>query len=350
MQVFEPRRHGDAVRRLWRAAEAGRLPHALSFEGPEGVGKFRAALWFASGLLCAEGPGEPCGGCGPCKRVGSGGSLGNHPDLLVIDPIEEGEERIRISRIAERAEGPTEGAGRSLESFLDLRALEGGHRPVCIREAHRMNPAAQNALLKTLEEPRPGTLLVLETHRPELLLPTIKSRVVRLRLEALDPAECVDVLTEHGVDPGLAAELTRLSHGSPGRALDLAARNALEARDILLAVARGAKPVTGAAGELWELEGRFPGKTPAAKARERVRLSLDLALELARERLKLGVGVPPGELAFGEALADLPLPRRAAAPRRLEAVVEELVECRADVERNLGPEAILDRALLVLRP
>ena len=89
MQVFEPVGHAGAVRSLWHAAEVGRLPHALCFEGPEGIGKFRAALWFAAGLLCSEGPGEPCGACGPCKRVSSGGAGGNHPDLLVIDPIEE---------------------------------------------------------------------------------------------------------------------------------------------------------------------------------------------------------------------------------------------------------------------
>ncbi len=343
MQVFEPRRHAEAVAGLWHAAKVGRLPHALSFEGPEGVGKFRAALWFSAGLLCAQGPGAPCGSCGPCKRVASGGHLGNHPDLMVIDPIEDGEERIRVSRIAQRSDASGDD-DRSLESFLDLRALEGGYRPVCIREAQRMNIAAQNALLKTLEEPRPGTLLILETHRPELLLPTIRSRVVRLRFEPLCVEECQAVLAEKGIEPALARELTRVAQGSPGRALRLAERNALEARDILLDVARGARATVGAAALLWELEGRFPGKTPAAKVRERVRMSLDLALDLSRERLAYQCGVAADQLAFGEAIATLP---RAG---ELESGLDKLLECRADVDRNLGPEAILDRALLVLRP
>ena len=342
MQVFEPRRHGDAIEGLWHAAKVGRLPHALSFEGPEGVGKFRAALWFAAGLLCAQGPGRPCGVCGPCKRVSSGGNLGNHPDLLVIDPIEDGEERIRVARIAQRSDGDAD--DRSLEAFLDLRALEGGYRPVIVRESHRMNVAAQNALLKTLEEPRPGTLLILETHRPEILLPTIRSRVVRLRFEPLSDEECQAVLAENGIEPEAASELTRVAKGSPGRALVLAERNALVARDILLEVARGARPTVGAAALLWDLEGRFPGKTPAAKARERVRMSLDLAVDLSRERLAFQAGVPADALAFGDAVATLP------EAQGLEAGLEKLMECRGDVDRNLGPEAILDRALLVLRP
>jgi len=304
----------------------------------------RTALWFAAGLLCREGPGAPCGRCGPCKRVASGGSLSNHPDLLVIDPIEEGEEHIRIARIAQRAEAGGAPNQRSLESFLDLCALEGGHRPVIVREAHRMNLAAQNALLKTLEEPRPGTLLVLETQRPELLLPTIRSRLVRLRFEPLEAEECAAVLIGLDLTPEQAHELTRASGGSPGRALALFEREALAAREILWDVARGTLPVVRAANELWELKGHFPGKTPAAMLRERVRMSLDLALELGRERLAFQCGIPAAELIAGEMIESLP------RDGRLEEGLEKLLECRADVDRNLGPEAILDRALLVLRP
>jgi len=83
---------------------------------------------------------------------------------------------------------------------------------------------------------------------------------------------------------------------------------------------------------------------PAAKARERVRLGLDLALDLCRERLAFQSGIPPEELSAGTTIASLP------PVSRLEEGLEKLMECRADVDRNLGPEAILDRALLVLRP
>ena len=173
-----PRGHDALVVRLFDAARAGRLPHALLFEGPEGTGKFTAMRWFASGLLCAEGPGPPCGECGPCKRVRSD----NHPDLYVVDPTASGEETLRVQRIAYRPDAPNNPDPEDcVESFLDLRAVEAELRPVLLREAHRMNTAAQNALLKTLEEPRPGVVLVLETHRSDLLLETILSRCVRVR-------------------------------------------------------------------------------------------------------------------------------------------------------------------------
>jgi len=163
VQVARPLVHDGIVLRLWAAARAGRLPHALLFEGRAGIGKVAAASWFAMGCLCARGPGEPCGTCGPCRRVTSGGEEANHPDLFVIDPLAEEEEQIKIGRIAER--GREEGSSRaSLEAFLGLRPFEAALRPVLVRESHRMNVSAQNALLKSLEEPRAGTVLVLESH------------------------------------------------------------------------------------------------------------------------------------------------------------------------------------------
>ena len=183
MHVAEPRGHAEAVRGLWRAAARGRLPHALLFEGPDGTGKFLAARWLAQGLLCAGGPGDPCGACGPCRRLLSGGEQGNHPDCALIDPVQEETESISIDRIAERT-----GRGEkreSAEAFLRLRPAEGGWRVLVIRDADRMLPPAQNALLKTLEEPSPGTLLVLVTARPAALLDTVRSRASRLFLSLI---------------------------------------------------------------------------------------------------------------------------------------------------------------------
>ena len=85
--LIEPLGHAQTVEGLWRAAARGRLAHALLFEGQEGVGKFVAMRWFAAGLMCQGGPGAPCGRCGPCKRLSSGGESSNHPDLLVLDPV-----------------------------------------------------------------------------------------------------------------------------------------------------------------------------------------------------------------------------------------------------------------------
>ena len=345
MQLVEPIGHGDLLERLFRAAGEGRLPHALLLEGAPGIGKFQAAKWLASGLLCAAGPGRPCGSCGPCKRVSSGGYEGNHPDLFVLDPIEEGEERIRVARIAHRSGATDEDAERCVEVFLGLRAMEGRGRVVLIREGHRMNTSAQNALLKTLEEPSPGTLLVLETHRSEQLLTTIKSRCVRLRCAPLSRADCAEVLAQAGLEREEAERLGRWAEGSPGLALSWRSSGVEALRALLERALDPAAACLELAADAWEVEGRFAGATPTARARERARLVLDLALAVLRDAWRAVNGVAADELAHGDLVG------RAARepwrdPKELERRIQTLFECRADVERNLAPEALLDRAFL----
>jgi DNA polymerase-3 subunit delta' len=348
VEVVEPLVHGETIQRLWRAAAAGRLPHALLFEGRAGIGKFLAAKWFAQGCLCARGPARPCGQCGPCRRVASGGERGNHADLLVIDPVLEGEERIRIARIAERGASAEEREGElCLETFLGLRPLEGRWRVVLMRASERMNLAAQNALLKTLEEPRPGTLLVLETERVAALLPTIRSRCIRVRFGALSEAQCAAILVQQGLVPAEAQALARLAQGSPGVALGMARNGTRELCERVASVALGERPALEVALELSEHEGEFVGKTPAARERERCRAILDLAVALVRDAWHVQAGVAARTLPQGEAATRLASARE---PEWCARAGLELAELRADVEHNLAPFALLERTLLLLEP
>ena len=349
MRIDRPLAHDALIERLSNAAAEGRLPHALLFEGREGIGKYVAARWFAAGLFCARGTAgghgvaAPCGECGPCKRI----VTDNHPDLLEIDPVADGEERIRVGRIAIRsdANGGQE-SERSLEAFLDLRAVEGTRRVVLIRESHRMTDAAQNALLKTLEEPRPGTLLVLETHRSARLLPTILSRCIRVRLEALSSEDCERVLS--AADPSRApertAELAGWSEGSPGVALAFERRGGVVMRSLVGECVRGERPPLAVAEALWEVEGTFAGTTPTARARDRARFLVDLVLALLRDGMRLESGASGASVAHGDLAVHLAGGDALAAGRAFDRVFE----CRVDIERNLTPEAVVERALLAL--
>lgn len=343
MRVARPLVHDAIVARLWAAARAGRLPHALLFEGRAGIGKFTAACWFAAGCLCAAGPGEPCGVCGPCRRVASGGEESNHPDLFVIDPLAEDEEQIRIERISEREH--KESPLPSLEEFLGLRPLEAALRPVLVRESHRMNGPTQNALLKTLEEPRPGTVIVLETHRPAGLLATIRSRCIRIRFDAPSRAQCEEVLRGHGHEPEAARTLARLADGAPGLALTLARTGAREVLAALAGVALGRRAPQAAAQELWELEGEFHGRTEGARDRARARAAVELVQGLVRDALRVAVGVDPEGLPLGEESRAL---AARVGERELARRARALAEVRADIDRNLNASGALERALLVL--
>lgn len=345
LEALRPRGHGAVVDGLWAAAARSRLPHALLFEGPDGIGKFRAARWLAVGLLCERGPGEPCGACGGCRRAASGADQSNHPDLFQIDPVADGVETIAVGKIAER-----DGNRDCAEAFLSLRAAEGGWRVVLVREAHRMRIEAQNALLKTLEEPATGTLLVLETAHPDRLLPTIRSRVTRVRFEPLDGEQTGAILREiAGAEATFdEAQLTRVARwagGSPGRATELARRAAPEIRALFAEVFAGRRSALSVSPELWALDGEFPGETAAAVKRSRARAVLDLLLDLLADANRLTSGTPSDALRHADLAPSLIAWDRGAGGVRVRAALESALQARQDVDGMLSPEAAIDRVL-----
>ncbi len=347
----EPLGHGPAVRGLWRAARAGRLPHALLFTGPAGIGKFRAARWFTLGLYCERGlpaeGGAPCGQCGPCKRVKSA----SHLDVFAVDlletPADERPEELKIGRFVRR-ERDSDWDGATVDEFLALRAAEGGWRVVLVREMERANVAAQNSILKMLEEPSPNVLWILECSRKNDLLPTIASRCVQVQFERLEVDAVRAWLEQRGVAAERARVLARWSRGSPGEALRSLAQREWELRGLLVETLRGGAPPLVAAAAVWELDGTFEGKTAKAIERARARTTLDLALACVRDLAQAREGAPQSELPHADlASLDLPVAHSGAT---LRATLETLLALRRDVESNIDPPLLLDRAFLALAP
>lgn len=333
-----PLGHEALLDGLWRAAREDRLAHALCFVGPEGVGKFLCAERLAQGLLCARGIGPPCGVCGPCKR----NRIDAHPDVFVVDPTQAGLETIAIGYVTPRSDGPK----ATIEQFLSLRALEGGWRVVLVRESERLVEEAQNALLKTLEEPGDSTLLVLETSRPDRLLPTIHSRCVRVPFRGLEHALVLRALQGQGVEAQDAALLARIGDGAPGLSLSLHERGVLGMRAILARALEPGSDLLGLAAEVSDLEGHFPEKTPTAKARARARTFLDLAAFVVRDGLRIVAGVAPETLPHG----DLAVHLGAIGEGTLVTSLERILAARQDVDMNLAPDAAVERALLAFEP
>lgn len=163
------RAHRD---RLLLARQA--FPHALLLAGSEGAGIDRLAAGLAAGLLCDQPvDGVACGRCAACRLL----AAGNHPDLLWLSPAEADESAGRKASSQIRVE-----AVRQLIATLALSPHHGAMRVSIIEPAEAMNPATANALLKVLEEPPPGNVLLLISHRPLRLLPTIRSRCLQVRV------------------------------------------------------------------------------------------------------------------------------------------------------------------------
>jgi DNA polymerase III delta' subunit len=192
---------------------AGGMPHAILLAGPSGVGKGTLAEDIAAGLLCLEADRSrrPCRDCRACRAV----AHGNHPDLHRLAPTGAG--------LVIPIGGREERGVRDLVRDLALLPVEAGARVAIVVAADRMTEDAQSAFLKTLEEPPAGTVLVLTAADEERLLPTIRSRCVRIRLGPVSRPDVEQILVDAGlVDPPLAARLARLSAGRPGDAMSLA--------------------------------------------------------------------------------------------------------------------------------
>ncbi len=205
---------------LRRALSSGRTHHAYLFEGPEGVGKEMTARALAARLLCQDESLKPdadaCGACRPCHLL----ATGNHPDFHLIH---RGLHKLHPDR-AVRASKGLYLAVDVIRTFLiepaGNKPALGGRRVFLIREAERMNEGAQNALLKTLEEPPGETGLILVTASAERLLPTIRSRCQRIPFGLLPPAFVQEQLAAQlGLDTPAAETLARLADGRLGAAL-----------------------------------------------------------------------------------------------------------------------------------
>lgn len=195
--------HEPTLRRLAAAFERGRLAHALVFSGPDGVGKSRAARTFAARVLCAAGPAAPCGACADCIQV----AAGTHPDVVLVQ-LPAGKKEIGVDLV------------RALKRAVQITAVCGRGKVAIIDDADRLTLAAQNALLKTLEEPPPQVFIVLVTASPGGLLSTVRSRSQRILFQPLGETDVATILREqHGIAAAEADALAARAEGSPGRAL-----------------------------------------------------------------------------------------------------------------------------------
>ena len=185
---------------LERLAKGKNIPHALLFSGIEKVGKKKVAVEFIKSIFCEKEKGF-CGECYSCRSIDSS----SFPDLSII---ESKDRNIEIEEV------------RDLQNRLSLKSYNNSLKVGIIDDAHLMRKDAQNALLKVLEEPKGDTLLILITSYPQMLLPTVRSRLEEIKFSIVSRKEIEDYLISLGAKEEKAKEIALISSGQIGKAIE----------------------------------------------------------------------------------------------------------------------------------
>lgn len=322
---------------LTRLRASGRMPNAMLFAGPDGVGKRLFALEVARSLVCRSPKGSAaCGECSACVRTGQFELpkaedreshqkviFSNHPDVGTV--IAYGRQ-IPVNAI------------RDLESEAHFRPFEGAGRTFIIDDADRMNDAASNALLKTLEEPSPTSNIILVTSRPDTLLSTIRSRCQTFRFAPV-PTELIQkFLIEKEIAGENEARLAaRLSQGSIGRAVSIDIARAVERRAELAAALN-----EGLVRRDLVLLLRASETLAEARNKEFFEEDLELLLTLIRDVWAISLGESEGALVHIDIFHDLERTAQGSDPRKLSGLMAEVELIRERLVVNINKKLAAD--------
>lgn len=360
------RGHAEARALLARSALAGNLAQSILLHGAAGIGKERVGLWLAQLLVCeSPTPGGPCGTCLPCRLV----LRLEHPDVHWFFPVsrpdatspEKLREKLEEQRGAElqaRRDDPHHvpvhekapahflASVQTLQQLASVRPAMGRRKAFVVGDAELMvpqesSPEAANAFLKLLEEPPADTVVIITTSQPGALLPTIRSRVLPLRLSPVPDPEVHGYLTEEmGLDADAATRIAATANGSVGRAIrlspatdsagSLAERReagrllllaALSTSDVLRLAAAHDRPPAGARGD-------FAGE-------------LDALAEWLRDLLAIAAGAgdavrdPDARTLLERAIA-----RNPVSPLAVARAIEHVGTARDLAMGNVNPQLI----------
>lgn len=323
--------HRGVITSISRAVARDSLPPSVLLTGPAGVGKRLLATAIARALNCGSPrrdardlATDACGSCSACRRI----ARGAYPDVLTLAAGEGGSITIDQVRVAIEQVG--------------YRPFEGRRRVIIVDDADLLVPAAQNALLKTLEEPPASSQFVLVSARPDMLLDTVRSRCPRLRLGQLGVDEIAGVLMNRGTDEKAARSIAAAAGGSLGRALQLAGREQEETRDAAVRLLRSVSAARDARARLAGAKDFAAGKgskrAPAAD-RQELRERLRALAALLRDVAAVSAGVQLANADLDGLLRELAGTWGGARGPRAFAAIDEALDA---VERNASPKVVAD--------
>lgn len=316
--------HQRQLEILRSAISNGRLHHAYLFLGSEGIGKRMIAIALSKAIHCVGSNQDYCGGCVECTRI----TNGNHPDVRLIEPLADKKE-ISIQQI------------RELQRELNYRSFSGKRKIAIIDPAILMNLSAQNALLKTLEEPPVDSLTVLIATNAGGLLPTLRSRCLSLSFAPLPSAQVAAFLeSQRGIQADEAKFLAAMSMGSIGAAANLDKDELMEKRRIWLSILMSLKV------------GDYNAAVVAAEAlsgnRDEVLEFLKWAETWYRDLLVYSVTQRPDDLVNLDMQSQVEEQTTESSIDHTLSVISQTAGASAGIQRNLNRRMVLEKFLFVV--
>ena len=318
--------HKDILKYISSAVENNRVSHAYILNGERGSGKKMLANLFAMTLLCETGDNEPCGKCHSCKQAESG----NHPDIIRV--THEKPNSISVDDIRTQ-----------VNNTVDIKPYQGPYKVYIIPQADMMTPQAQNAILKTIEEPPSYAVFLLLTENAETLLPTINSRCVMLKLRNIKDTLIKKYLMENLEIPDYKADMcTAFAQGNMGRAIMLA--NSDHFNEIREEAVQLLKPISE-----MELNEIVAAVKNISVYKLEITDYLDIIMIWYRDVLLYKATKEIDKVVFKDQLQSIKEQARKSSYEGIELILESLEKAKARLKANVNFDLVMELLFLTIK-
>jgi DNA polymerase-3 subunit delta' len=317
--------HDSIIQHLQNAIQAGKVSHAYIFHGEEGMGKKTLAAAFAKTLQCEEGKNISCNDCKSCMQADSN----NHPDIIRVthEKVSIGVEDIRLQ----------------VNSDIQVKPYNSRYKIYIIDSADRLTEAAQNALLKTIEEPPEYAIILLLVSNINLILPTILSRCVQLNLKPVNKQVIKDFLMEkHQVPDYMAEVAANFSGGNVGKAINYASSEEFERmKEDVLHILKYIDEM--------ELNEVISGLKTITAGKASIEDNIDLMILWYRDVLMLKATEDPNLLLYKD---EFPFIKKQANRRSyegIEMIISAMEKAKIRLKANVNLDLVLELMLLTIK-
>lgn len=318
--------HKQIIGHLKKAISHGKVSHAYIFNGPEDSGKMMLAEAFAMALQCEKKGAEPCGSCHSCRQAISR----NQPDIIYL--THEKPATISVDDVR-----------RQINNDIAIKPYASPYKIYIVDEAEKMNQQAQNALLKTIEEPPSYGVILLLTTNAEAFLPTILSRCITLNLKVIPDQEIRDYLMQHCRIPDYKADIcTAFAQGNVGKAIRLASNEDFNAlKDAALRLVKRIN-----SSELYEM-------TAAVKEMNEYKLDIsdyfDLLTIWYRDVLLYKATADTDRLIFKDEISAIKKQADKSSYSGIEHILKALDKARLRLNANVNFDLTMELLLLTMK-